>query len=731
MPVGTFDLSYLPAAIASPALPIGVLLYQPGQTPPYTILPNIRCMRIDYKEGPEPPVARFVYMMDDTLYQVLGWPSQFEQIWPIDALGPYIVHTDDRLVVATQDPDGNLIVLFDGFAQVPQGDLSAARQGVTFVATGTPVRWWDSPITGRTQRNADMLDVTDGSQDVETELPTRWNPSDTAVGTLSGYLANAVTAEQLTVGQNGNYPVFVDPLVIESDDGGFVQDAAYWFVSDATKYLMQLYPPGSDGASNPYVILPSFKTLDSILNAQYPPTPTGPFDPATAHTADVMIRDYDATNKHVPEVMNDLLEYSGFVMNWLVGQDQNSLPTTTLQLLRRDAAASANPKVVYLAADGVTTFDPSQNNTAAFHLARDNNAVVNAITVEAELNQVEATFYLVPLFQPAAGDQNNTQNFFSTNLTTATQDQRRKYRWYGVDELGFGFWNSTSQQWTTGEGCDFSPLFPKISGFAQYVKRMRPGSKTLISRDASGHPLKAILEIQLGVTSSTPGPVTSFVAPSWPGWQTVSHGWRLLPDRLGIEVTAENPDQWHSGNPHIQDIRGIAWQISGGAQTFALRLTTVIEGDVRITANAPKRIGSPSVYTRERAIDAKDHFRYCEVSPNSLYYSQDGGNGTDPYVVRDDTATAQTHANLVRAAHEFPRLAGSVTIPFLTDYYCIGDRIKLIEGRNANLQINVGMDQGEKPTYPWVTAFSWVLEADRQQTILQLSDRRGEVRPNW
>ena len=75
-----------------------------------------------------------------------------------------------------------------------------------------------------------------------------------------------------------------------------------------------------------------------------------------------------------------------------------------------------------------------------------------------------------------------------------------------------------------------------------------------------------------------------------------------------------------------------------------------------------------------------------------------------------------------------PTLAGSVTIPFLTDYYQIGDRIKLIEGRDVNLGTNVALGQGELPTYPWVTAFSWHLEHDAQRTMLQLSDRRANRR---
>ena len=86
-----------------------------------------------------------------------------------------------------------------------------------------------------------------------------------------------------------------------------------------------------------------------------------------------------------------------------------------------------------------------------------------------------------------------------------------------------------------------------------------------------------------------------------------------------------------------------------------------------------------------------------------------------------------THAEQLRSAHEFPALAGSVTIPFITDYYGIADRVKVVEGRNASLQINVGIDQGETPTYPWITAFAWDFQGDRQQTVLQFSDRRAEL----
>ncbi|MGO9913947.1 MAG: hypothetical protein ACLQIB_04435, partial [Isosphaeraceae bacterium] len=63
----------------------------------YTLLPNICCEQIQYKEGPEPPTARFSYILDEVAAAANNWPSQFEDVWPIQgAVDPdYVVATDD------------------------------------------------------------------------------------------------------------------------------------------------------------------------------------------------------------------------------------------------------------------------------------------------------------------------------------------------------------------------------------------------------------------------------------------------------------------------------------------------------------------------------------------------------------------------------------------------------------------------------------------------------------
>jgi hypothetical protein len=285
---------------------------------------------------------------------------------------------------------------------------------------------------------------------------------------------------------------------------------------------------------------------------------------------------------------------------------------------------------------------------------------------------------------------------------------------------------------------------PADDGTPSYTVRYRPGSQTLISADTDGNPLRADLAISFDYKGGTAAP--------WDGsgtWQTIKGGWRLLEDRLGIEVTAEDPEQWATGRGASAvggtgataatvpggDIRGVKWWASPpqGAPTNGvqpvLRLTTVIQDDLRMPISAGKRIASPTRFARWRSVDARDHFQYASIDPSSMNYTTQGGDGTDPIVVRDDTDNAMAHAHQLRSTYEFPPLAGSVTIPYITTYYEVGDRIEQVAGRGVSLTTNIGQDQGETPTYPWVVGVSWSFEGDRQSTTLQLSDRRAEHLP--
>ena len=744
MPAGSFDLNPVPAQIADQALPIFVCLYDPAADPadgPYTVLPNVRCLRIDYREGPEPPVARFQYFMDDLFSAALGWPSQFEQLWPIDAQGNYVVLNDDRLVVLTADPSGNPIVLFDGFAQVPQVDLSAESQSVTFAALSVAVRLWDTPIRSRIQRNGAQATVTDGSADVAVNLPTRFNPADTgtmgALAALAGYLGNSAFDLSVDPASGDSYPVFIDENMVQATPGA----VSYWIVWGGLAYLLHTWPSPQDAGGNVFVKYPTLASLAALF-AVAAPGPGGVIA-AGASTSNMKIRDYDATNKAPPDVFKELCSYCGMVTVFSTNQTAAGLPQTTLSFQRRDGLSTVAPKLIYLAANGAV-LNLAQNNATALHLARDCNAVVNQWAMESALQTVEITVYLAPLFQPAAGDQDpaNVVKWDKANLTNATSTQRRMYRWYGADECGDGHWNSQTATWVTGTACDFGPAFqdPFLGAPLSYVQRYRPGTHTIISKDSAGKPLKAVLELCTGFANPDPFIKTG---PDGLTWTTVANGWQLLDDRLGIEFHADHPNKWHTGQKQgvggataVVTIKGVDWLAvpdPAAQQSVFLRLTTVIEFDHQILgATSFKRLASPTTFARERVADGRDHFQKCWISANSLYWptqkdlNGNPNNGTDPLVMRDDRTAARTHTQQLRDAHEMPTLAGSVTIPFITDYYAIGDRVKIVSGRNANLQVNVGGPAGELPSYPWVTAFAWDFQGDRQQTVLQFSDRRAE-----
>src|SRR5262249_43261708 len=150
------------------------------------------------------------------------------------AQGDYVVLTDDRLVALTQMPpaeadcEPQVIVLFDGFAQVPQADLSKGGQAVTFVAHSVAARLWDDPILGRIQRDADEVGTTDKSADYFIDLPCRFNPADQSIGQYGGYIGNSVEVDDFTSDPDiGDYPVFIEPFVVE----GHVAETSYWFIS--------------------------------------------------------------------------------------------------------------------------------------------------------------------------------------------------------------------------------------------------------------------------------------------------------------------------------------------------------------------------------------------------------------------------------------------------------------------------------------------------------------------
>ena len=694
--------------LARPAATVGVYRYQPGGGDShYQSLANVRVLTIQYREGADAGVARFRYVFDSGNPATV--PNTFQDALSVDANMPGIVANDDRLVVLTSNPDGSAQVLFDGFAQVPELGLGFDREMVTFLAFGVAIREWDTPIFGALTRDGDNPSTV---SDLETDLVTQFNAQGQP---------NATPANADAVDDSGNtYPTFLDPRVVRNPDV-----RRFWTLPMAVRYLCFRHNPDQT-----YVTNPDGSLIDATLDSRLPGGGNGgilPADPGTYASDQILAPDFPATGKAWPIAIRDLLEPNGFGMAFRIDTDGSGNPKTTLDIFRRQDASSSATKDLFLQPRG-GALDPGQSNLAAAQLARDMSGVANAITVESALIRYEASFILAPGFPISPGDAvgYTALSAFDRNAAGFAQGNHDTYRLYVFDETGEGHWDWSSSTFVKkvapldgllGAGAEDDPT----SG---YVRRRRVPIGELFTLDPNQKPLRARLSISTDFQGKQPG--------LWDGsgtWQTVGGGFDLLPDRLGIWINATNPNSWNiqaskvTGAPYPSGVvKGVEDQAITTSKHFALRLTCVIEGDHVLAATADRRPSSPTTYTITRRVDARDRYVKQLVAANSEFNS-----GSQPIVVRDDSLDALAEANARRTTSEAGEVAGAVTIPRFTQAYRIGDRISSIQGRDLSLRTNAGAPSEEGEVYPAVVGLTWTF-GECQETILQLSDQRGQAR---
>lgn len=707
-----FDVDGSGSPLGGAAEPVACCLFDrvAGELRP---LENVVCERIQLSEGPEPPLARFRYLLD-ALAEADGYPTRFERLWPSTAAGRGVVRPDDRIVVVTWTPHDERVVLFDGFAQIPQVDVASRVQSVTFTAVGVASRCFDRPIGRRLQRDADDPE---GGDTIEVDLPVRFNPDGEPNRTPDD-------AEEDDDDPEVAHHVFLDERTRRDPD-----PRAHWTLADAAKYLIRVHNEGG------WVEAPDFRDLAELLENRRPKDGEAydPDDPDTYDADPIVVRDFDASNRPWPEALAELLSYAGFGIRWAIETDEDGLPENRLAIHRLDATGPEAPKPVDLDEPGAA-LDPARNNAEAFSLARDLNNVVNAFTLEVPARRVEASFILAPGFVPIAGDElsGKRSDFLRAAIEAPGVDdeQREAYRLYLADEAGDGHWDHAAAEWVEGDALDLAPIFPDDDdGGRTYVRRRRPGSSKLLSADGTGEPLRA----QLAVSRNYAGPAPAV----WDGtgdWQPIAKGWALLDDRLGILVTAEDPEAWAIGDYAGDDpqeasktLRGITSQANPAEPNtrFTLRLTTVVDSDRAPTWSAAKRAASPTRFERRRRVDARDHFRLDTVAKSSAFAAEEDADVRD-VDARDDTGEALAHAYQLRAAHERPPLVGSIRIPGLSLAYNVGDRIDRIRGRDASLRSDAAAGGREAPTHPRVARVVWTFEAGRA-TELHFTDRPGAV----
>jgi hypothetical protein len=108
-------------------------------------------------------------------------------------------------------------------------------------------------------------------------------------------------------------------------------------------------------------------------------------------------------------------------------------------------------------------------------------------------------------------------------------------------------------------------------------------------------------------------------------------------------------------------------------------------------------------------------------------YSRHRVSPGEDHLIRDDSQQAEYEAKAARNSTECGVLEGTVMIPYYTNYYRVGDRIRSVNGRGLSFRTDGGTDAS--PAYPVVVAVSHDC-GDDQTTTIQISDA-GTARKNY
>lgn len=726
----------------------------------YQVIPNLQLLQLQYKDGLEPMTARFKYVID-VRNQEFGFPSQFEEIWPL-TLTPtgYTVTPDTRLVVIITQVNGNTWVAFDGFPRLPQTDVNPEGQEVTFTAIGLPIRCFDIPIPGRVQRHGDRPYLTDVSNVFQTDRPTIFNPSSSRHPTGSPNC----TPDGYDMAQDDSsksFPVFIDDnLSIDVDGLKTTDPRSFWTLDKVVRYILSAW--NDEGAvKNP--MFTYFYDPDKKDGLFVERTPNGPFfDPAKpeTYTANrIIMRTVDVSNHTWPEALYRILNYHNFSFRWYLGADGNFNPEWQIQFYPKDSGSGTVAPKQFMLPAYQTPLNPATANVMAMSAAFDYHGVANEFQIETALNRYEVSVILSPAFLPRHDDWRyaNKKRFLKANIDQddIDTDVRFAYRRYIAAECGDDHYVRDDEAWSlSNDPMDFREVFPADVGqdFG-YVRRYRPGKRSLLSRNRTNN---KFYTAQLAFSRDYAGPAPPCIWDGTGHWQPITSDWHLLDDRLGIECTAEDPNHWPigkwTGTPKQErstSLRGIKSlsdpSDSQSSKLFVLRLTTVIESDWTIEAYAKRRLSSPLKNRVLRRIDAKDHWRQDVVTKSSIYYDDaltlievgdPPGDTVRPHqdevgdvVIHDDTTFANNHALQLQSAHEFTPMPVAITSPRFETSYMIGDQISGIAGRDVSFSTNVGAGQAEAPRWPFIVAITWDFSGEGQTTNYQLSDRRMEPQP--
>lgn len=650
-------------------------------------LPNVECLSIRQGEGPDPGSAMFRYNL---AYE--GGPESIEGALDPANTGSLIVEPGDNIVVKATAPTGHWEYLFDGFVLAFSLGLAEGTEEVQIEAEGIARRLWDRPIGGAVHRWPNYPTTTDDTHNIETDLPVHFNQDGQPNCTPEESDCEVAPDSELT------YPTF---LLFS----GYGEDRRrYWDLDGAVRYL--LYTLNDEE----WVLNPT-PDETAILSDTGPPEDS--LIPVPSR-APLIVPNLPVTGKDLPTTVFDLVREYGFGMRFVI-DSASSTPETRIEFYHHQ---SGELKSIDLPRRG-SDFDPYTCNIGQASIRRSLSEVVNEYEVWGRPARYEVSFVLYPAFpmNSADGSAANLKNY-DRNGSSFVGTNRDAYRLFVAAEDSSPYYANGTSTVLTGY-TDFSEIFVPDTDDA-FLPRRRPPIGQLFTKGPDGRPLKASLHISTDYGGNHPFDGLGT-------WQpVVTNSWQLLKDRIGIYITDPNPNAWDvgqsnvSGHPFRSGRVRVVEALSGSEATipdFLLLLTCVVESDYRLKVRAERQDVSPLSNVIVRQIDARDRYFFDIITTQSIY-----NTSGDQVVVRDDREDATKEAEARREAAALGVIDGVVTIPYLTNYYRVGDRIEKINGRNLAFLTGGSIDGEDGPNYPVVTGITHSFGPGSQTTTLQLSD---------
>jgi len=247
---------------------------------------------------------------------------------------------------------------------------------------------------------------------------------------------------------------------------------------------------------------------------------------------------------------------------------------------------------------GGRTLGLSRTNIAALRSVRCLYPVTHRHVAQGDFKMYEATFELVPAWDPALEDTNHAQ--FSPSMNPQFYAVKDVYRKWCLNEAG----DYTASPYNQGEPFDFSRIFER----AAYLQRRRRFWPTL-STDRQGNSLGYVLDVSYDAGLH---------------WWTYVYAFDNLLNECGIWLSSDqlDVDIW------VAALKGV----------LKVRMTASVVSDERLTAVATDGPVGSTAPVADHVITLPRLFRYRKVSTQSLFAQTDSLTLGEPDEADDSAA---------------------------------------------------------------------------------------------